>query len=201
MIDVKRIGPVIGLLLALLLVLTSVAPAIADNSRLLDQARSRQRVIDADLRSLQQEMRGTEFGSRVYWEQRRTVSALQSERSALRNLESALRSGDERRIERANTDYRRASDRAAQQRRSLIDTRTRELQFGSRDWHQHRRTSSTMRQQQRATEPFGPEYRRSIEAQIRLMETRRSQLRFGSSEWHAVNRQLSALRQALRTAR
>lgn len=189
------------LLLALVMGLTCVAPAVADYDRLRNQTRDRQRVIDADLRVLQQEMRNTEFGSRLYWEQRRSITALQREQSALRRLESALRSGDERRIERSQADYRRANEQTLRQRRSLVETRTRELQFGSREWHDHRRMSGTWQRQQRASEPFGPEYRRSIEAQIRLLETRRRNLQFGSREWHAVNRQISALRTALRSAR
>ncbi len=189
------------LLVVLLLMALGVAPLTADEARLRDQVRSRQNVIDAQLRSLQQQQRNVEFGSGLYWEHRRAIRALQNERSALRNLESALRRGDERRIEQNLAAFRRANEQSLRQQRSLVDTRARELQFGSREWHDHRRTSTTLRQQRRSSEPFGREYVRSLDAQIRMLESRRRNVEFGSREWHAINRQLNALRRARRSAR
>ncbi|MGI5818532.1 MAG: hypothetical protein ACOX9R_10610 [Armatimonadota bacterium] len=199
----KRVAAVAGVSLALAMTLTGlcVPPARADNDRLREQLRGRERVIDADLRSLRQQERAAEFGSRLYWELRRSSSALERERSALRSLDSALRMGNERLVERRHADYLRAQQETARQQRGLVETRARELQFGSRQWHDHRRVSSTWQRQQRASEPFGPEYRRALEAQIRMLESRRSQVEFGSQQWYAVNRQITALRQALRSAR
>lgn len=195
----KRAIVVIGLSLGV--ALTCVAPARADHDRLRDQLRDRQRVIDADLRALRQQEREVEFGGRLYWELRRTIRALESESSALRGLESALRFGDERTIARRQADFSRAQQETLRRRQSLAQTRARELPFGSRSWYDHRHAASAWQRQQRASEPFGPEYRRALEAQIRLLETRRSQLEFGSSQWYAVNRQITVLRQALRSAR
>jgi len=172
-----------------------------DHERLRDQTRQRQRVIDAELRVLQQQARDAEFGSQLYWQLRRNIRALERERSSLRSLESALSWGREQEIGRRQADYRRAQQETLRLGQSLVEMRARELPFGSRTWYDHRRMARSWQQQRRASEPFGPEYRRALEAQIRLLESQYSQLDFGSSQWYAVKRQMTALRQALRSAR
>lgn len=188
-------------MLALVVALLCAAPLLADHDRLRNQMRDRQRVIDAERDSLQQQTRTAEFGGRLFWQLRRSISALEQERSALSRLDSALRLGREQEIERGHSDYRRAQQESMRQGQELARTRSRELQFGSRAWHDNQRLSSSLQQQRRASEAFGRQYRNALEAQIRFLETRRSQLEFGSSQWHAVHRQISALRQALRSAR
>ncbi|MFO8082193.1 MAG: hypothetical protein R6V07_18080 [Armatimonadota bacterium] len=199
----KRVILVIALPLSLTLVLaaTGVAVAQRDSDPLREQMRDRERVIDADLRALREQQRDAEFGGRTYWELRRSIRALEREKSALRSLDSALGRDNERLIERRRADHLRAHQDTVRQRRSLARTRARDLSFGSREWHDQRRAANSWQRQQRARESFGPEYRRSLEAQIRLLQTRRSQAEFGSREWHAINRQLTALRSALRSAR
>ncbi|MFW6155881.1 MAG: hypothetical protein ACOC7J_01065 [Armatimonadota bacterium] len=199
----KRMMLVIALPLSLTLVLaaTGVAVAQRDNDRLREQMRDRERVIDADLRALRQQERDAEFGGRVYWELHRSIRALEREKSDLRSLDSALRMENERLIERRHSDYLRAHQDTMRQRRNLAQTQARDLSFGSREWHDQRRAADSWQRQQRAREPFGPEYRRSLEAHIRLLRTRRSQAEFGSQQWHAINRQLNALQRALRSAR
>lgn len=175
-----------------------LAPAWADDYRQLrNQARDRQRVIDAELRVLQGQLRSAEFGGQLYWQLRRSISSLESERSSLRSLDSAISFGREGEISRRQDDYQRARHGSLQAGQQLMDAQRRRQQFGSSSWYDYGRVSSAWQQQQRAGQSFGLEYRRSIEAQIRLLEGQRSHLEFGSSQWHAVNRQISALRSAL----
>lgn len=199
----KRAISVIALPLSLTLVMAAACAVSAqqDSDRLREQMRDRQRVIDADLRSLRAQQRDAEFGGRVYRDVSRSIRALESERSALRSLESALRMDNERLIERRYADYLRARQDTLQQKQRLARTRAGELPFGSREWRDQRRVADCWQRQRRADQPFGPDYRRSLEARIRLLQTRRSQLEFGSAQWRAVNRQLTAMRRALRSAR
>lgn len=198
---VKRIGGA-GLILGAALMMLLSAPLLcADNDELRDQVRRRQRVIDTELRVLQQQARAAEFGSQLYWQLRRSISALERERSSLRSLESALWRGNPQEIARRQADFLRAHEESLYRGQNLVETRARELPFGSRSWYDYRRLATSWQQQRRAAEPFGPEYRRALEAQIRLLEGQRSRLEFGSQQWYAVNRQITALRQALRSAR
>ncbi len=184
-----------------LLTLTCVVPVYAQDDHLADQLRDRERVIDADVRSLRHQQRAAEFGSRLYHALGRCIRALERERSEIRGLESAIRLDNQRLIERRRADYLRAHQDTLRRRQRLSRTRSRTLQFGSRQWHANRRASDAWHRQQRSDRAFGPDYRRSLEAQIRALKIRRSRLEFGSSQWHAVNRQISALQRALRSAR
>lgn len=199
---VKRVGGA-GLMLVAALMMLLSAPMLlrADNDDLRDQVRQREGVIDTELRVLQQQVREAEFGGRLYWQLRRSISALERERSSLRSLESALWRGNPQEIARRQADFLRAREESLYRGQSLVETRTRELPLGSRSWYDYRRLATSWQQQRRAAEPFGPEYRRALEAQIRLLEGQRSRLEFGSQQWYAVNRQITALRQALRSAR
>ena len=178
-----------------------IAAAGADNHRLREQVRQRQSIIDAELRTVQQQTRDAEFGGRLYWELRRHAGALEAERSSLRSLDSALRSGREQEIERRYADYLRAQQETMRRGRELARVRASEQSFGSRDWHDNQRLANALQRQGSTTSAFGPEYRRALEAQIRVLENRRSGVSFGSAQWHALNRQISALRNALRSVR
>jgi len=193
------LGP--ALTLGLLMAVLCSSLAYADDEQLRNQLQDREGVIAAELRVLQQQVRDAEFGGQLYWQLHRSISALERERSSLRSLESGLRWGREQEIERRQADYRRAQQEAFRLGQRLVETRARELPFGSRSWYDHRRMATSWQQQQRASGSFGPEYRRALEVQIRLVGGQRSQLDFGSSRWWAVNRQITALRQALRSAR
>jgi len=187
--------------LALLLAIICGSHAYADQDQLRNQVCQRESVIDAELSVLRQQVRDAEFGSQLYWQLGRTISALERERFSLRSLESVLRWGGEQEIERRQADYRRAQQETLRLEQRLVETRTRQLPFGSRIWYDHRRMATSWLQQQRASEPFGPEYRRGLEAQMRLLEGQCSQLDFGSTQWWAVKRQITTLREALRSVR
>ncbi len=72
----------LSLSLALLMAAACAVSAQHDADRLREQMRDRQRVIDADLRSLRAQRRGAAFGGSVYRELGRSIRALESERSA-----------------------------------------------------------------------------------------------------------------------
>ena len=188
-------------ILVLAVAFAASTPLWADNSRLRSQLRDRKNVIEAEIRTLELQTREAEFGGRLYWQLRRSISALEQERTALSRLDSALTSGRESEIQRRESDYRRAQLESMRQCVGLARVRRHGRQFGSSAWHANQRVASSLQQQRRAKEAFGRQYRDTLERQIRFLETQRSQIEFGSTQWHAVNRQITVLRQALRTIR
>jgi type II secretory pathway pseudopilin PulG len=187
--------------LVLAVAFASSAPLWADNSRLRSQLRDRKSVIEAETRTLELQTREAEFGGRLYWQLRRSISALEQERTALSRLDSALTFGRESELQRRESDYRRAQQESMRQGEALARVRSDGLQFGSSAWHANQRVASSLQQQRRAKEAFGMQYRDVLERQIRFLETQRSQIEFGSTQWHAVNRQITVLRQALSSVR
>ncbi len=187
--------------LVLAVAFAASAPLWADNSRLRSQLRDRKSVIEAETRTLELQTREAEFGGRLYWQLRRSISALEQERTALSRLDSALTFGRESELQRRESDYRRAQQESMRQGEALARVRSDGLQFGSSAWHANQRVASSLQQQRRAKEAFGRQYRDTLQAQIGFLETRRSQLQFGSTQWHSVNRQITVLRQALSSVR